>query len=185
MKHQIAREFAVLAQMNDLLDEFFALVVARMRLAGKNELHRALLVVREFHDVVELLEDQRRAFVGGKPAREPDGQRVGIQQVVEPDVIARRDLVALLQQAAPGEFDQFAAQPVAQCPQLLVREKFRVHHALPEFSVCEWSRPSLSRRGHSRPPCLPAFRCPRRWSAFRARTAARSLSSSPADECRW
>ena len=88
MKHQVARQFAVLAQMNDLLDEPLALVVARMRLAGENELHRPLLVVRELHDVVELLENQRRAFVGGEPAREADGQRVGIQQAVEADVIA-------------------------------------------------------------------------------------------------
>ena len=77
-KHQTAYQFALFAEVNDLLDEAFAFVVARMRLAGENKLHRTLLVVREFHDVVELLEDQRRAFVGGKAARKADGQRVGV-----------------------------------------------------------------------------------------------------------
>jgi hypothetical protein len=42
----------------------------------------------EFHDVFKLLENQRRALVGGKAAGKADGQRVGIQQVVEADVIA-------------------------------------------------------------------------------------------------
>ncbi len=90
-EHEIARKFAVLAQVNDLLDEAFAVVVARMRLAGEDELDGALLVVRELHDVLELLENQRRAFVGGEAAREADGQRVGIQQMVEADEIALRE----------------------------------------------------------------------------------------------
>ena len=47
-----------------------------------------LLVVSEFHDVVELLENQRGAFVSGEAPRKADGQRVGIQQMIEVDVIA-------------------------------------------------------------------------------------------------
>ena len=119
--------------MNDLLDETFAVVVARMGLAGENELHGPLLVVREFHDVVELLEDQRRALVGGETAGEADGQRVGIQQLIEGDEIALRQALALEQQAAAGEFDQFAAQFVAQRPEFLVGNKIRVGHLCPEF----------------------------------------------------
>ncbi len=41
---KIAREFAVFAQMDNLLDETLAFVIARMRLARKDELHGALLV---------------------------------------------------------------------------------------------------------------------------------------------
>ena len=55
------------------------------------------LSLHELHDVFELLENQRRALVGGKAAGETDGQRVGIQQLVEADEIARRDALALLQ----------------------------------------------------------------------------------------
>ena len=76
MKTRLPVEFAVFAQMDDLLDEAFAVVVARMGLAGEDELDRALLVLGEFHDVVELLEDQRGALVGGEAAGETDGERV-------------------------------------------------------------------------------------------------------------
>ena len=48
----------------------------------------------QFHDVLELLEDQRRALVGGEAAGEADGQRVGIQQMVEPDEVALRDALS-------------------------------------------------------------------------------------------
>ena len=132
---QIAREFAVLAQMNDLLDEAFAFVVARMRLAGENKLDRPLLVVREFHDVFKLLENQRRAFVSGEAAREADGQRVGIQQMVEADEIALRRALVLKQQTAAREFNQFAAQFVTQRPEFLVGNKCRVGHFFPEFAA--------------------------------------------------
>src|SRR4029077_10506056 len=54
-KHHGPRQFTVFADMDNLLDEPLALVIARVRLARKNELHRPLLVAREFHDVVELL----------------------------------------------------------------------------------------------------------------------------------
>ncbi len=38
-ENQIARQIAVFAQVNDLLNEPFAIIVARMGLAGKNELN--------------------------------------------------------------------------------------------------------------------------------------------------
>jgi hypothetical protein len=44
----VALEFAVFAQVNDALDVAFAVVVARMGLAGENELHRPLAVVEQF-----------------------------------------------------------------------------------------------------------------------------------------
>jgi hypothetical protein len=95
MNTRCPAKFAVLAQVNDLLDEAFAVVVARMRLAGENELHGALLVLDQFDDVVELLENQRRAFVGGEAAGKADGQRVGIQQLIEAMIIALGDALAL------------------------------------------------------------------------------------------
>ena len=79
--------------------------------------------LHQFHDVLELLENQRRAFVGGKAARKTDGQRVGIQQLVEADEIARRDALALQQQPAAGKFDQLAPQLVTQRPEFLVGNK--------------------------------------------------------------
>ena len=143
-KHHAACQSAVFAQVNDLLDEALALVVARMRLAGENKLHGPLLVMREFHDVVELLENQRRALVSRKAAREADGQRVGIQQAVEADEIALGHALVLEQQPAADELDHLAPQFVAQRPKLLVGNKRRVGHFFPEFRVVNRRRPILS-----------------------------------------
>src|SRR5579864_4745489 len=98
-------EFAVFAEMDDLLDETLTVVVARMGLAGVDELHGTLLVADELHDIVELLEDQRRAFVSSEAAREADGQRVGREQMIEADVFAGRDALVLMEQFAAGKFD--------------------------------------------------------------------------------
>ena len=102
MNTRLPGKFAVLAQVNDLLDEPLAVVVARMRFAGKNELDGPLLVVRELHDVLKLLENQRRALVGGEAAREADGQRVGVQQMVEADEIALRERAGFATAAGGG-----------------------------------------------------------------------------------
>ena len=40
------------------------------------------------HDAVELLEDKRRAFVGGEAAGEPDRERIRVKQVIEGDEVA-------------------------------------------------------------------------------------------------
>ena len=68
-----------------------------MRLAGENKLDGPLPVVRELHDVVELLENQRRALVGGEAAGEAYGQRVRVEQMIKADVIALRCALGLLQ----------------------------------------------------------------------------------------
>src|SRR5665213_560468 len=127
--------------MNNLLDEALAVVVARMRFAGENELHGTLLVAAELHDVLELLENQRRAFVSRETAREADGERVGIQEMIETDVVALREALALEQQSAAAEFNQFAAQLVTERPEFLVRNKFRVGHFLPELGVVNGGSP--------------------------------------------
>ena len=134
MNTRLPGQFAVLAEVDDLLDEPFAFVVARMRLAGEDELDGPLLVVREFHDVVELLENQRRAFVGGEPARETDGQRVGIQQMVEADEIARRRAAGCWSNRRRRTNSIISRRKlVAQRPEFLVGDKIRVGHFLPEF----------------------------------------------------
>ena len=73
MNTKLPAKFTVLAQMNNLLDETLAVIVARVRLAGEDELDGPLLVMRQFHDVFKLLEDQRRAF--GKVAEAPRRSR--------------------------------------------------------------------------------------------------------------
>jgi len=88
-KHEIIRQLAAFAQLNDLLNEAFAFVVPRVRLAGEDELNRPLLVMDEFYDVFKLPENQWSALIGGEPAGEANGQRVWIQQMLEADEVAR------------------------------------------------------------------------------------------------
>ena len=94
-ENQVPLQFAEFAQVNDVLDVALAFVIARMRLAGEDELDGPLLVLGQLHDVLELLENQRRAFVSGEAAGEADRQRVGIEQLIERDEIALREPLAL------------------------------------------------------------------------------------------
>src|SRR5208283_4607327 len=65
------------------------------------------------------------AFVSGKAAREANGQRIGIQQVIEADEIALRHALVLEQQTAADEFNHLAPQFVAQRPKLFIGNKRR------------------------------------------------------------
>ena len=91
--------------MNDLLDVTLAIVVARMGLAGKDELDVALPVVDQLHDVLELLEDKRGALVGGEPPGEADGERVRVEQLIKCDEITLGEAAALDEQAAARKLD--------------------------------------------------------------------------------
>src|ERR1017187_7018970 len=132
--------------MNDVLDVALAVIIARMRFAGEDELYRPVLVPREVHDVVQLLEDQRRSLVGRKAARKADRQRVGIKQVIERDEVAVRQSLALDQQPPPRKLDKLAAQLGAQRPELLVGNEVMVRQPLPELRRVDLRRPIRPRR---------------------------------------
>src|ERR1043165_10159468 len=86
-KYQITLQIAVFAEVNDELDKAFALVVTGMSLAGENKLDWPRCIASQAHYVAQLMENQRRAFVGREPSRKTDSQRVGVQQVVKRDEI--------------------------------------------------------------------------------------------------
>src|SRR6266404_9845138 len=46
-KNQMTLQIAVFAQVNDVLNVTFAIVVARVRLAGENKLHGTVLIARK------------------------------------------------------------------------------------------------------------------------------------------
>src|SRR5712691_9335845 len=119
--------------MNDVLNVPFAIVVARVRLAGENELNGPALIAGEFHDVFQLLEYERRALVGRKSAGKANGQCVGIEQSIESNEITMGQALALEEQPPAGEFDQLAPQVVTQRPKFLVGNKIRIGHSLPKF----------------------------------------------------
>src|SRR6266566_3503083 len=119
--------------MNDVLNVTFAIVIARVRLAGENELNGPALIAGEFHDVFQLLENERRALVGRKSPGKANGQCVRIEQGIESNEIAMGQALALEEQPPAREFDQLAPQVVTQCPELLVGNKIRVGNFLPKF----------------------------------------------------
>src|ERR1043166_5041571 len=109
-ENEVAFEFAVFAEVDDVLDVAFAVVVAGMSFAREDELDRALPIVDQLQDVFELLEDQRGALVGGKAAREPDRERVRIEQLVEGDEVALTQAAALDEEASAGGPEQIPEQ---------------------------------------------------------------------------
>src|SRR5262245_43572937 len=102
-KDQIALQITIFAQMDDMLDVAFAVVVARARVTGKNELHWSLPIAGQFHNTVELLKDERSAFVSGEPPRKTDSQRIGIQQLIKRNEVALPEALSLQQQSAACE----------------------------------------------------------------------------------
>src|SRR5512145_210100 len=102
--------------MNDVLDVSLAIIVTRMRFAGEDKLDWPGFVARQLHNIFELLEDQRRAFVGRKPSCEADGQGIRIEQLVEGDEIAVGQPLPLDEKPPASELNQFAPEIVAQRP---------------------------------------------------------------------
>src|SRR6059036_2937433 len=125
-ENEVALQFAVFAQMDHVLDVAFAVVVPRMGFARKNELDGTLPVMHQLHDVLELLEDERGAFVGREAARKTDRERVGIQKMIESNKISCGEPLPLEQQSTAGKLDQLAPQAVTQRPKFGVTEELRV-----------------------------------------------------------
>src|SRR5688572_15089972 len=132
-KDEVSFQLAVFAEMNDMLDEAFALVIAGMGFAGKNELERAFLVLHQSDNVLELLKNEGSAFVSGEAARKANGQGIGVQQLIEGDKVSLGEPLSLDQEAAAGEFDQLAAQTITQRPDLFVGNERRIGHFVPEI----------------------------------------------------
>src|SRR5207245_1303326 len=78
-ENEVALQVAVLAEVNNMLDVAFAIVIARVGFPGEHELNGPRLVTGEAHDVVQLLKNERGAFISGEPPRKADRERVRIQ----------------------------------------------------------------------------------------------------------
>src|SRR3974390_1468538 len=109
-------KITVFAEMKDLLNVALAVIVARMRLAGKNELNRPFGISSELHDFVQLVENKRCAFVGRESPGETNGQGVRIQQAVERDKVLLGPAVNLNKEPPARELNQFTTQFVTQRP---------------------------------------------------------------------
>ena len=66
-------------KLYDFADVALARLVLGMRLAGDHNLHRHFLIEQNLLQPLHIAEEQCRALVGGKTAREPDGEGVGVE----------------------------------------------------------------------------------------------------------
>ena len=78
-EYKLVSELRVAHHFGDLLQQALAGIIMRMRFAGEYELHGALGIVDHGRESFDIRENQVGPLVGGKPACEPDRQRVGTQ----------------------------------------------------------------------------------------------------------
>ncbi len=92
-----AFQLRALRRARDGPEEFLSGLVARMRLAGEEDLHGAPDLVEQVLEPLGLAEEQRRALVGREAAREADRQRARIEGARGlRDLLVPRALAALL-----------------------------------------------------------------------------------------
>ena len=94
--------------------------VLGMGLASEDDLYWAILGSQNAQDAFHIMEDQRRAFVGCKAARKPDGEGVVAEcfastHEVQRTFAARHGLPA---QARSHEPNQLVSERAAHCPEV-------------------------------------------------------------------
>jgi hypothetical protein len=71
-------------EMRSIPGSGLARLVLRMRLAGDDELHRALRIAQQTKQPLRVVQQQVRPLVGREAARKAQRQRVGIKQMLRP-----------------------------------------------------------------------------------------------------
>ena len=69
-------------EMRPFPNQRLAGLVCRMRLAGDDELHRALAVAQKAKQPLGVMQQQVRSFVGREPARKAQREGVGIKELL-------------------------------------------------------------------------------------------------------
>ncbi|OQB58493.1 MAG: hypothetical protein BWX98_00594 [Candidatus Aminicenantes bacterium ADurb.Bin147] len=144
----------MLAEVDDLLDEALALLVAGMSFAGKNELDRMQSVFGHPDDRVQVVKQEGHALVGGGPAAETDRQGFRVESQVGGKVFSRSKPAVLNVETVPAEFNQVAPQDGPEGPQLLVGHEGGVFGFRPERWGVGLLRPIVSAPALPEPPCF-------------------------------
>src|SRR5271165_4417996 len=76
-----AAEFWITAHLGDATNHFFAGIILGVRLAGKDDLQRTLVVGEHAPQAIEVAEDERGPLVGGKAAGESDSEGIWVQHL--------------------------------------------------------------------------------------------------------
>ena len=80
----------VVGELHQLLDQLLAGLVGGVRLAGDDELDRPLGVEQQLLEPLGVAQHEGEPLVGGHPAGEPDGEHVGVEDLVGPAELGRR-----------------------------------------------------------------------------------------------
>src|SRR4051794_31349604 len=107
-----------------------------MRLAGEDELDRALAVIENSAQTLEVAEEQRSAFVSGEAAREPNGEDLRIAQARDvPDRLGTfAKTRAVSAQAVADEVEQPVLEREVSGPDGFIGN---IHHLAPEVGIRE------------------------------------------------
>ena len=81
-EQHVAAGLRALAEAHPLLHQSLPGVVLGVRLAGDDELHRALGVGQDAQQPLGVVQQETRALIGGEAAREAQGQRLGVEHLL-------------------------------------------------------------------------------------------------------
>ena len=115
-KDDVAEEAGIARDLKDALDGPFAGVVARVGLAGDDELDRLTGPVEEAEQAVEVAKEQIAAFVGGEAPGKADGQGGGIEALG--GAIGLAAIGGLGPQAAADVVDEMGPQVAVRSPRI-------------------------------------------------------------------
>ncbi len=101
-------------EAHHVLHQLLAAVVGRVRLAGDDELHRALGVEQEAAQPLRVAQHQRQALVRRDAPREADGEHVGVEDGVRPAELGAGGTALQPRRAQPAA--HLVHQPLAQHP---------------------------------------------------------------------
>src|SRR5262249_44378093 len=117
-KDDATPELGTASMFENIGDELLAARVFRMCFARKQELHRSIFVIEDGGDAIHILENQVAALVRGEAAREPDGQRFRVKDLVREPYFSWRSPapMQLRLEALSRERDQSFAPPLMRAP---------------------------------------------------------------------
>ena len=117
-EHDAVPDLGVVGEAHHLLDQLLAALVGRVRLAGDDQLHRALGVQQEPLEPLGVAQHQRQPLVRRDAAREADGEHVRVERGVDPLELGRQPRRAASRTcaSASGRRRRAAGAAPAWCP---------------------------------------------------------------------
>src|SRR3954468_24867880 len=112
------------------MNQMFSMLVSRMSLAGKDNLHGTPLIEHHGFDSIQIVKKQCRPFVTGKTTSETDGEGFRIQERTHGDHLPRIDAILgpAFARSFASEREELALQEQVNVPDFFV---WIIHHAVP------------------------------------------------------